>query len=201
MPNLKEAQEWMANSYTKVCLQVASEAELDEIYTKAEKAGLTVHMIIDSGRGIHCYWPFIEPVDKAVWTPVAEGLKFLCAKHGLKADGACTADAARILRVPNTKNFKDINKPEDVKILMEGKATDFDTLASLIPIHVSNKPKAKRPLDPATKAILGNNSAKFKKIVDKCHKNTQFLNALIVKKSIVMIEKPGIQKRYVILAL
>ena len=50
MPNLKEAQEWMLNSYTKVCLQVASEAELDEIYKKAEKAGLTVHMIIDSGR-------------------------------------------------------------------------------------------------------------------------------------------------------
>jgi Domain of unknown function (DUF927) len=127
--------------------------------------------IVDSGRGVHCYWPFTEPVDKAIWQPVAEGLKFLCAKHSLKADGACTADMARILRVPGTRNYKDINKPEDVVVINEGKATPFDELASLIPIHVSDKPKAKRPLDEATKAILGNNSSKFMKIIERCRKD------------------------------
>jgi len=147
-------------------------------------------MIVDSGRGIHCYWPFIEPVDKAIWTPVAEGLKFLCAKHGLKADAACTADAARILRVPNTKNFKDITKPEDVKILIEGKPTAFDELASLIPIHITNKPKAKRAMDPATKAILGNNSAKFKKIVDKCIKGDGCAQLMHIITKQASIEEP-----------
>lgn len=127
--------------------------------------------IVDSGRGIHCYWPLTEPIDKAIWQPVAEGLKFLCAKHSLKADGACTADMARILRVPGTKNFKDINKPADVVVLNEGKPTPFDELAKLIPIHVSDKPKAKRPLDEATKAILGNNTSKFMKIIERCRKD------------------------------
>ena len=50
MPNLIEAREWMQNSFTKVCLGISSEAELDEIFNKATEAGLTVHMVIDSGR-------------------------------------------------------------------------------------------------------------------------------------------------------
>lgn len=36
--------------YTKVCLQVNSEEELYEIYNKAKGAGLTAHMVIDSGK-------------------------------------------------------------------------------------------------------------------------------------------------------
>jgi PTH2 family peptidyl-tRNA hydrolase len=49
MSNLEEAEEWMKNSFTKVCVRVDSEEELDEIYNKAKEAGLTVHMIIDNG--------------------------------------------------------------------------------------------------------------------------------------------------------
>lgn len=49
MTNLEEAEEWMKNSFTKICLQVGSEAELDELYNKAQEAGLTVHLIIDNG--------------------------------------------------------------------------------------------------------------------------------------------------------
>jgi PTH2 family peptidyl-tRNA hydrolase len=49
MTNLKEAQEWIQNSFTKICVGVSSEAELDEIYNKAKEAGLTVHMVVDNG--------------------------------------------------------------------------------------------------------------------------------------------------------
>lgn len=41
---------WITTGQTKICVQVNSEAELDEIFNKAEEAGLTVHMITDSGR-------------------------------------------------------------------------------------------------------------------------------------------------------
>jgi len=136
-----------------------------------DKTGLPTPTIVDSGNGVHCYWPLTESIDKAIWKPVAEGLKFLCAKHGLKADGACTADMSRILRVPGTKNFKDVTNPVEVVVLNVGVPTSFDDIASLIPIHVSDKPRAKRPLDEATKAILGNNSSKFMKIVERCRKD------------------------------
>lgn len=42
--------QWMENSFTKICLQVNSEEELDNIYNKAKEAGLEVNMVIDSGR-------------------------------------------------------------------------------------------------------------------------------------------------------
>lgn len=41
---------WIGNSYKKVTCQVKSEAELLEVVEKAKTAGLTVHLITDSGK-------------------------------------------------------------------------------------------------------------------------------------------------------
>ena len=72
--------------------------------------------IVDSGRGWHIYWPLTESVPKAKWLPVAETFKTRCTEHGLIVDKAVPADAARVLRIPGTKNFKD-NPPSDVVVL------------------------------------------------------------------------------------
>jgi PTH2 family peptidyl-tRNA hydrolase len=45
----EEALEWMRSSFTKITLKVESEEELMEIYEKASRAGLVVHLVIDSG--------------------------------------------------------------------------------------------------------------------------------------------------------
>lgn len=47
--NPLELKDWMENSFTKICVGVSSEAELDEIFKKAEDSGLTVHMVVDNG--------------------------------------------------------------------------------------------------------------------------------------------------------
>ena len=48
---LKEAaQAWLYGSFTKVVLQVHSEQELYDYWVKARMAGLTAHLITDSGR-------------------------------------------------------------------------------------------------------------------------------------------------------
>lgn len=41
--------EWVEGAFTKICLQVQTEEELDKIYEDARKAGLEVHLITDSG--------------------------------------------------------------------------------------------------------------------------------------------------------
>lgn len=43
-------EEWLADGQTKICVVAESEAELVDITTKAEDAGLPVHMITDLGR-------------------------------------------------------------------------------------------------------------------------------------------------------
>lgn len=122
--------------------------------------------LVDSGNGIHCYWTFTEPVIRAAWQPVAEGLKHLCVKHGFKADPSRTADAASILRIPLTKNFKDIENPKDVKVIHTGRTISFDEIASYIPVHLETKSKPKRVWSDAAKHLLGNYSYRFKKILD-----------------------------------
>ena len=85
--------------------------------------------IISSGGGLHVYFPFKEEVDIAVWKPVAENLKRLAKKHGFNIDASVTGDAARILRVPDTHNYKEA-KPRKVAIKVQGTVFDFETLAT-----------------------------------------------------------------------
>ena len=64
-------------------------------------------MIVRSGSGgFHVYWCVDIPMPIIVWEPLAEALKVCAAKHGFKIDAKSTADAARVLRVPSTFNYK-----------------------------------------------------------------------------------------------
>jgi hypothetical protein len=67
---------------------------------------LPVPAIVNSGVGIHAYWFLSQQITREVWKPFAEQLKKLCLTKGLKIDPAITADSARLLRCPNTKNYK-----------------------------------------------------------------------------------------------
>jgi hypothetical protein len=76
-------------------------------------------IVVSSGGGYHIYWPFTEEVEAAKWKPLAESFKRLCKQEGLVIDWNCTADAARVLRIPGTVNLK-FDPPKPVKILAEG---------------------------------------------------------------------------------
>ena len=87
--------------------------------------------IVDSGRGIHVYWVLKESIKKDEWNPVAKQLKIICKEKGLEADPAVTADSARILRVPDTFNYK-TSPPAKVSVLHESPETDFEEIKKLI---------------------------------------------------------------------
>jgi hypothetical protein len=64
-------------------------------------------MVVRSGSGgFHVYWGFDKPLPVAQWKPLAEALKACATHHKFRIDPAVTADAARILRVPTTLNYK-----------------------------------------------------------------------------------------------
>lgn len=60
--------QWLNGSFTKICVSVNSEAELDAIYEAADDAGLPCSLIIDEGR--------TEFQGKATKTAVAVGPAF-----------------------------------------------------------------------------------------------------------------------------
>lgn len=127
-------------------------------------------VLINSGRGVHVYWRLKQEVSLIEWLPVAERLKQVCAERNLLADPAVTADAARILRVPETHNHKD-DPPKPVFILgqEEPELVDFDQFTELLggnPIPVPTK-----YVPDGSQAVLdkltGNITSRFKTILDK----------------------------------
>jgi hypothetical protein len=141
--------------------------------------------IVGSGGGIHCYWPFEETVDIESWKPVAENFKRLCKQQQLRIDNTVTADAARLLRMPDTYNFKEkYDTPRPVTLLAEGDTFDFETLArhiesqltSIAPVQALALP-GKRPSNaPAptgtTVALFENSATHFGKIFKRTKAGT-----------------------------
>jgi hypothetical protein len=94
-------------------------AEAFEVFmAKTGMRDLGQPIVVSSGGGYHIYWPFTEDVETAKWKPLAESLKRLCKQEGLVIDWNCTADAARVLRIPGTVNLK-FDPPKPAKILAE----------------------------------------------------------------------------------
>ena len=63
------------------------------------------------GGGVHVHWVLDRALKVADWLLLANALKNATKQHGLITDEGVTADAARILRVPDTVNWKYPNHP------------------------------------------------------------------------------------------
>ncbi len=64
-------------------------------------------VLVKSGSGgLHCYWSLDHALTPGEWKPLAHALVNATKKFGLNCDSACTIDAARVLRIPNTWNRK-----------------------------------------------------------------------------------------------
>ena len=73
-------------------------------------------VVVGSGNGIHAYWILDTEVPADEWKIYADKFKQLCLNNGLQIDPAVTADKARILRCPDTFNFKS-EPPTPTKII------------------------------------------------------------------------------------
>lgn len=102
--------------------------------------------VVASGGGLHCYWPLNEAVPADEWKPVAENLKRLCKQRKLAIDMSVTADTARVLRVPDTWNFKEkYPEPRPVKLMAEGGMFDFSEFAQAITSALGPTESAPQP--------------------------------------------------------
>ena len=113
--------------------------------------GLPKPIVVNSGRGLHVYWPLTEDVTPEQWEPVAARLRDLCQTHDLHVDPV-VFETARILRVPGTFNFKD-DPALEVQVLTEGKPTAFEDFRSILGV----KEQAAMPAMPPAKrkSMLG----------------------------------------------
>lgn len=147
---------------------------LKELRRFCKVARLPKPIVVNSGRGVHVYWPLNEDVTYEEWLPVAERLKAVCRHHGFAADPAVTSDAARVLRMPGSRNHKD-NPPKEVQVLgMEAvPPIPLDKFAELlgadaIPVPVK-LPVSMGP-NSVLDALIGSREHYFKDIMVKTGK-------------------------------
>jgi len=127
-----------------------------------DAVGLPKPTIVSSGNGIHAYWVLENTIHPKDWKPVARSLKALCDKHKFYADPAVTEDEGRILRFPDSLNYK-TDPPKECKLI--GKYANpvnfffFKNVVGEIQA-VPDKQKA----DALTMALAGNTQSVFKNI-------------------------------------
>lgn len=138
-----------------------------ELAVFVQATGLPSPTVVNSGGGLHVYWPLTEDIPASEWVGHAKSLKSLCREQKLFADPAVTADAARILRVPGTHNFKG-GMARGVQIIATGEASPLEAITSCLPAPAVDLSAAKAfGMDEASKELAGGDYpvCNFKKIV------------------------------------
>jgi len=116
-------------------------------------------VVVDSGTGIHAYWLFDEDVPVAEWKPYAEKFKAFCLEH-IHIDPVVTADVSRILRCPDTFNYK-TDPPSPTAVLTDEIYTySFDAFKDFLGVEEVNVAAADvlrsipKGVDEETRALL-----------------------------------------------
>lgn len=171
-PNVKQLRSFFLDLDCGPTKDYATQSEaLAALRSFCKELKLPRPTIVNSGRGIHVYWPLTAPVSRETWVPVAEQLKRLCTKHGMRNDPSVPADAARVLRVPNTHNYKS-DPPAPVGLVGEaGALVEFDVFRDLMgdddAILVPPKKYVPQQQDAMMQALSGSFVSRFKTILVK----------------------------------
>jgi hypothetical protein len=91
--------------------------------TFAKEVGIPRPMLVDSGNGIHAYWPLTREIGPELWRKVATVLKSTLAHCKVIADPTRTADFSSILRPVGSTNRKN-GDAKAVKVLATCQALD-----------------------------------------------------------------------------
>lgn len=112
------------------------------IFKFADTIGWARPMLVDSGNGLHAYWPLTKPLKSESWRKLANVLKATLAHEGVRADPTRTADFPSILRPVGTTNRKN-GASKTVKVKSLCAAQDAKELATaLLKYATDNEVKA-----------------------------------------------------------
>lgn len=110
----------------------SKEEAIDDLVTFCGATKLPIPMIIESGGGLHLYWPLTTEIQPETWKQTATNLKALFASMKFKASTERTADMASVLRPVGTFNrkLKDVLRP--VEIVSDAEPVEFSIFQGLV---------------------------------------------------------------------
>ena len=140
---------------------------LGELQKFCALIGLPRPLLVNSGRGIHAYWPLTTPITREEWEPVANRFNELCVIHNLYVDTS-VFEVARVLRIPGTLNFKD-EPPSSVEVISDCVDIEYATFRDSLGVKevVSKRDAPHRELSELAKSLLSNTTLSFSRIMRK----------------------------------
>jgi hypothetical protein len=129
--------------------------------------GLPKPMLVNSGNGLHAYWPLTEDVPRDEWTPVVKRLRQLCIEKKFYIDTK-VLESSRVLRPLNSFNFKgDIDgvEPKPVKIISTIDPIPFEKIRDILGVVEGHTIKPRRPMSAMGKSLMRNTESVFSKIM------------------------------------
>jgi hypothetical protein len=140
-----------------------------------DKTGFPKPFYVDSGNGIHAYWPLTKAIPADTWVKMATMLKSIFAHHEVLADPSRTSDFASILRPVGSHNkksddFKPVEAknrvepidPRDIAIMLKELAADLPKKAETKKYEINDDLTAHLP-----QAVHMDSSARI--IAEKCN--------------------------------
>ena len=86
------------------------------LFSFCHKFGFPEPMVVDSGGGLHCYWPLTQAIGPKSWNTMATGFKAALKAEGVLADPTRTADLSSVLRPAGSTNKKPGREPRPVRV-------------------------------------------------------------------------------------
>ena len=94
--------------------------------------GLPEPLIVQSGRGLHYYWPLQTSITAGDWTALSMALAAAMHTQGVVLDAGKIHDASMVLRPVGAHHKKDPQNWKPVKVLQPAPAYPVDQLRSLL---------------------------------------------------------------------
>ena len=155
---------------------------LEALKAFCKSVGFPKPTLVNSGRGIHAYWSLTQEITREEWEPAAKRLKEVCATQGLRVDNSCF-EAARILRVPGTMNFKG-EEPLPVTVLSVGKPVAYDFFRETLGVkQPAVAPRSGRGLSPLAQQLRNNIENSFSRIMKRGEDGCAQLNSCYVERA------------------
>lgn len=102
-----------------------------QAFIKATGLPIPSAFVASGTGGFHMHWVLTEAVTREQWQPLADRLVAALQHHNIKCDTQCTIDSARILRVPETFNYK-LGEPRPTSLMSLGEKVTYEVMAAAL---------------------------------------------------------------------
>jgi hypothetical protein len=132
--------------------------------------GMPAPMVVNSGRGIHYYWPLVSAIPRAEWETTSIALRLALAEQNVEIDTSKIHDASMVLRPAGASHKKQVPW-RTVTVMADCPDYEHDALRAALASWVGKAqvaPVASKKMSSTAAAILRNCNVDVVTLGTKC---------------------------------